>query len=249
MKKFIVKEEVVQALNSNEYVTSVHVSEVSFINTTLLIETSESGTASRSNKESDFAVAKFTAQCGLSPNSSSVDVKSLITESFSQFLNTTVHLEMEGIIYISEAYKQKFQKHFKIMNDERFMAPPNATEFERIMTDENKSYCRNENQWTPWYSTDNATNGSDFEILTNHVNIYRFFEILKLDFDKYKSSIIIISVFSVCSNPTHVDAREKLSKYSWTGSKAHLIFDNTPKFGDTPNETRSWSWGISRKFG
>ena len=153
----------------------MHVSEVSFINTTLLIETSESGTARRSNKESDLAVAEFTAQCGLSPNSSSVDVKSLITESFSQFLNTTVHLEMEGIIYISEAHKQKFQKHFKIMNDERFMAPPNATEFERIMTDEKKSYCRNENQWTPWYSTDNAANGSDFEILTNHVNIYRFF--------------------------------------------------------------------------
>ena len=172
MKKNIVKEEIFQALNSNEYVTSTHVSEVSFVNTSLEIATS---LTSRSNKESDFADAEFTAQCGLSSNSSVVDVKPLITESFSQFLNTTVYLKIEGIIYISEAYKEKFKKHFKIMNDERFMAPPNATEFERIMTDENKSYCRNENQWTSWYSTDNVTNGSDFEILANHVNIYRFF--------------------------------------------------------------------------
>ena len=149
------------------------------MNTSLVIETSA---ASRSNKESnnDFAVAEFTAQCGLSSNSSLVDVKSLITESFAKFLNTTVILRMEGIIYISEAYKQKVQNHLKIMNDERFMAPPNATEFERIMTDENKSYCRNENQWTPWYSTDNATSGSDFEILANHVHIYRFFTFLKI---------------------------------------------------------------------
>ena len=60
---------------------------------------------------------------------------------------------------------------------------------------------------------------------------------------------MITGVFSVCSKPTHVDAREKLSKYTWTASNASLIFDNTPKFGDPPNESRSWSWGISRKFG
>ena len=160
LKKNFVKEEIAQALNSCEYVTSAHVSEVSFVYySSFVIATN---VTSRSRKESDFAVAEFTAQCRLSSNSSLVDVKPLITESFAQFLNTTVHLKIEGIIYISEAYKEKFKKHFKIMNDERFMAPPNATEFERIMTDENKSYCRNENQWTSWYSTDNVTNGSDF---------------------------------------------------------------------------------------
>ena len=81
---------------------------------------------------------------------------------------------MEGIIYISEAYKQNVQNHLEIMNDERFMAPPNAKEFINIMTDENKSYCKNLNQWTQWYSTDDAISGSDFEILANHVNTYRF---------------------------------------------------------------------------
>ena len=171
MKKNIVKEEIFQALNSNEYVTSAHVSEVLFVNTSLVIETSA---ASRSNKESDFAVAEFTAQCSLTSNSSSVDIESHITESFAKFLNTTVIMEMEGIIYISEAYKQKIQDHLEIMNDKRFIGQPNATEFERIMTDENKSYCKNLNQWTQWYSTDNATSGSDFEILANHVNTYRF---------------------------------------------------------------------------
>ena len=171
-KKYIVREEINQALTSNEYVKSTEVREVSFSNTTLRIETGQTGLAGRSDQNSYFV--EFTAQCGLSSNSSSIDVKSLITESFARFLNTTVRLEMEGIIYISEKYKEKFQKHFKKMNEERFMAPPNHTEFERIMTDENKDYCRNENQWTPWFSTDNATNGSDFEILANHVNTYRF---------------------------------------------------------------------------
>ena len=51
--------------------------------------------------------------------------------------------------------------------------------------------------------------------------------------------------FRVCSNPTHVDAREKGTKSSWLGSKAKLIFDFTPK----PEIQRDWSWGISRKFG
>ena len=51
--------------------------------------------------------------------------------------------------------------------------------------------------------------------------------------------------FRVCSNPTHVDAREKDTQFSWLGSAVALIFDNTPK----PESNRSWSWGISRKFG
>ena len=140
----------------------------------MIIEINGIDAASRLDKTSDFVVVAFTAQCDLSSNSSSVDVESLITESFAKYLNTTVILKMEGIIYISEAYKQEVQNHLEIMNDKRFMAPPNATELERIMTDENKDYCRNENQWTPWYSTDNATSGSDFEILPDHINIYRF---------------------------------------------------------------------------
>ena len=134
--------------------------------------TYETSLTSRSN--TNFAVVEFTAQCTLTSNSSSLDIESLITESFAKFLNTTVILKMEGIIYISEAYKQKVQNHLEIMNDEHFMAPPNAKEFKRIMTDENKSYCKNFNQWTQWHSTDNATSGSDFEILANHVNTYRF---------------------------------------------------------------------------
>lgn len=185
MKTHIIKDEITQALNSNEYVISTQIGEVVFADTSPLLETIPSE-ASRSDKQSNFELVKFTAQCALSSNLSSVDVKSLITESFAQFLNTTVHLEMEGIIYISEAYlketKEKVEKHLTLMNDKRFMAPPNATEFQRIMTDENKSYCRNKNQWTPWYSTDNATNGSDFEILADHVNVYRFLLFIDVSF-------------------------------------------------------------------
>ena len=59
----------------------------------------------------------------------------------------------------------------------------------------------------------------------------------------------IIFACSVCFNPSHVDAREKKSNYTWVGLQASLIFDNTPKFGYPPSETRNWSWGISRKFG
>ena len=178
MKTLIIKDEIVQALNSNEYVISTQIGEVEFTNTSPTLRNNRASEASRSDQESKPTFVKFTAQCALSPNSSTVDVKSLITESFARFLNTTVHLKMEGIIYISEGYikekKEKIEEHLKIVDYEHFMAPPNATEFQWIMTDENKSYCRNENQWTPWYSTDNATSGSDFEILANHIIVYRF---------------------------------------------------------------------------
>ena len=146
MKTGSVKDEIVQALNSNEYVMSTQIGDVAFANTSLPMETNRASKASRSDNESKFVLVTFTAKCALSPNSSTVDVKTLITESFANFLNTTVILKMEGIIYISEAFKQKIQTHLEIMNDVRFMAPPNATEFERIMTDENKNYCRNGNQ-------------------------------------------------------------------------------------------------------
>ena len=72
-------------------------------------------------------------------------------------------------------------------------------------------------------------------------------------FEKSSNSEFFLSdcllIFSVCSKPTHVDARDKLTNYTWTGTDALLIFDDTPKFGDNASETRSWSWGISPKFG
>ena len=72
-------------------------------------------------------------------------------------------------------------------------------------------------------------------------------------FTKSSNSEFFVSdclfIFSVCSHPTHVDAREKVTNYTWTGTDALLIFDDSPKFGESPSETRSWSWGISPKFG
>ena len=168
-----IRDEITQALNSNEYVISTQIGKVAFADRSPLLETI-AREASRSDKESNFALVKFTAQCALSSNSSSVDVESLITESFAQFLNTTVHLEMEGIIYISEAFKQKIQDHLSIMNNKHFLSAPDAEEFDRIMTDDDKSYCKNDNQWTSWFSTDDVTDGSDLEILENHVKMHRF---------------------------------------------------------------------------
>ena len=60
-----------------------------------------------------------------------------------------------------------------------------------------------------------------------------------------KLSLYKLSLFRVCSNPTHVDARERETNSSWLGSEAKLIFDITPK----PETQRDWAWGISRKFG
>ena len=59
------------------------------------------------------------------------------------------------------------------MTSEELFVPPNATELERIMTDYDENHnCFGSNRWTDWYSTSNITNGSDFEILADHVNIY-----------------------------------------------------------------------------
>ena len=158
-----------QALSSNEYVKSVQLGEVLFIDSSMTSIQDEIGLTRRSKHENlNLAIAKFTAHCSLDPNSKSVDVKSLITESFANFLNTTVTFNIAGIIYISEAHKQKIKNHLKISNN---FKPPTVEEFDKIMTDENKDYCRNNNQWTQWHSVDDAKNGSDFEILADHVNI------------------------------------------------------------------------------
>ena len=50
---------------------------------------------------------------------------------------------------------------------------------------------------------------------------------------------------SVCSNPTHIDARTVREKISWFGSQSTLIYDDTPK----PATNRNWNYGISRKNG
>ena len=81
---------------------------------------------------------------------------------------------MEGIIYISEGYKQLIQNHLTIMDNKDFLSVPEADEFDRIMTNDDKSYCKNSHQWTSWFSTDDVSDGIDFEILANHINMYRF---------------------------------------------------------------------------
>ena len=41
------------------------------------------------------------------------------------------------------------------------------------MTDyDDNNTCFGSNRWTDWYSTSNVTNGNDFEILADHVNIF-----------------------------------------------------------------------------
>ena len=64
-------------------------------------------------------------------------------------------------------------------------------------------------------------------------------------------SVLQDFLLRICSEPTHIDARERITQYTWTASNATLIFDNDPKFGgpNSYSQNRSWSWGISRKFG
>ena len=50
---------------------------------------------------------------------------------------------------------------------------------------------------------------------------------------------------SVCTNPTHVDARGVKDKISWLGTQTTLIYDDTPK----PAIQRNWNYGISSKNG
>ena len=80
-------------------------------------------------------------------------------------------LEIGGVIFISERHKLEIQKHVNITN--AIFKTPSPEEFERIMKDDNKDYCKDSNEWTQWYSADDATNGNDIEILAEHVNIYK----------------------------------------------------------------------------
>ena len=52
-------------------------------------------------------------------------------------------------------------------------------------------------------------------------------------------------IYSVCSQPTHIEARSKVDRFSWLGTQTTLLFDDTPK----PEPNRNWSYGISRNFG
>ena len=109
----------------------------------------------------------FTAQCILFSNATSVDVEPLITESFALFLNTTVELKIEGVIYFSEAYRKQILNHLDKTN--YLFDLPSEKEIKRIMTDDNKAFCKGNYQWTTWYSHDNVSNGNDFETLADHV--------------------------------------------------------------------------------
>ena len=93
-------------------------------------------------------------------------------------------------------------------------------------------------EWTGWNSASDASNGSDFEILADHVLLFGWVESLIV-----KSTEIF--KLSVCSRPTHIDARTVNDQFSWLGTDATLIYDTTPK----PAAERNWAYGISRSFG
>ena len=48
-------------------------------------------------------------------------------------------------------------------------------------------------------------------------------------------------MFSICSNPIYVEAREKISKKDWTGSDSILIHK--------VKSSNKWSNGFSKDFG
>ena len=50
---------------------------------------------------------------------------------------------------------------------------PNATELRRILSDfDEDTNCGDQRSWTRWYSTSGIINGSDFEVLADHVDIF-----------------------------------------------------------------------------
>ena len=159
-------EQIILALNSSEYVKLVKLGEVLYRQSDTRIKRSESSSKNQLDQDY-FNFVDFTAHCYLISNSTSDDVKSKITESCAQFLNKTMSFEIEGVIFVSNRQTLEIEKHVNITE---IFKPPNSTEFDRIMKDDNKTYCKNLNQWTSWYSFDNARNGSDIELLAQHVN-------------------------------------------------------------------------------
>ena len=114
---------------------------------------------------------------------------------------------------------------------------PKDEDITEIFTKADNSTCQGPMQWTVWNSASDADNGNDFEILADH---QKFFGYVTYDMSKR-----CYAYYSVCSQPTHIEARSKTDKSSWLGTQTTLIFDNTPK----PEPNRNWSYGISRNFG
>ena len=169
LQKDILSHQILQALNSSQYVQSVQLGDLAYRQAKSIFKRSEINSKDQFNKD-NLNFIDFTAQCNLILHLSS-DFKSKITESCAQFLNQTVSLEIGGVIFISERHKLEIQKHVNITN--AIFKTPSPEEFERIMKDDNKDYCKDSNEWTQWYSADDATNGNDIEILAEHVNIYK----------------------------------------------------------------------------
>ena len=169
LQKDILSHQILQALNSSQYVQSVQLGDLAYRQAKSIFKRSENNSKDQFNKD-NLNFIDFTAQCNLILHLSS-DFKSKITESCAQFLNQTVSLEIGGVIFISERHKLEIQKHVNITN--AIFKTPSPEEFERIMKDDNKDYCKDSNEWTQWYSADDATNGNDIEILAEHVNIYK----------------------------------------------------------------------------
>ena len=170
LQKEILGHQISLALNSSQYVKSVQLGDISYRKANGRFKRSDFNSKDQSNQD-DFNFIDFTAQCNLISNLMSDDVKSKITESCAQFLNRTVSLEIGGVIFISKRQQRIVEKHVNISNE--IFEPPTVEEFERIMKDDNKSYCKDFYKWTPWYSLDDATNGNDIEILAEHVNNYK----------------------------------------------------------------------------
>ena len=169
LQKDILSHQILQALNSSQYVQSVQLGDLAYRQAKSIFKRSENNSKDQFNKD-NLNFIDFTAQCNLILHLSS-DVKSKITESCAQFLNRTVSLEIGGVIFISKRQQRIVEKHVNISNE--IFEPPTVEEFERIMKDDNKSYCKDFYKWTPWYSLDDATNGNDIEILAEHVNNYK----------------------------------------------------------------------------
>ena len=145
---------IISAFESNKYVESAKIGEISFSRGTTMPFFNLTARAGRSHHaESEFAVVDFTLNCILNTTSTSDDIESSIKNSFSDAMNATnTELFVEKVILISETKKILIEEHLSKTEDKRFFFTPNQTEFDDIMTDENDDNCRGSNQWTEWYS-------------------------------------------------------------------------------------------------
>ena len=163
-KKDIVKDEIISAFESNEYVESAKIGEISFSRGRTLPTINDVNSTSpvgRSHHvESKYAVVDFTLNCILVNTSTSNDIESSIKNSFVNAMsqsnsfaeNATIDLEVEKVILISETKKIRIEEHLNKTEDKRFFFTPNQTEFDDIMTNETDENCRGSNHWTEWYS-------------------------------------------------------------------------------------------------